>query len=82
MCSGANPAVLSNSPLWGRFLTENGGPLVNLARRRHHVIGILIMLAIGNADRPYQRNLIAKLNMPRSWSRDRADVLFGACDLH
>ncbi len=64
MCSAANPAVLGNSPLWGWFLTENGGPLVNLPGPAITLIGIAIMLLIGTLIGTVNGTLIAKLNMP------------------
>jgi ribose/xylose/arabinose/galactoside ABC-type transport system permease subunit len=64
MCTSANPAVLGKSPIWGWFLTENGGPLAAVPALASTLIGIAIMLAIGTLIGFINGNLIARLNMP------------------
>lgn len=64
MCSSANPAVLSNSPLWGWFLTEAGGPFAAIDPLMSTLLGILIMLSVGTLIGFVNGNLIARLNMP------------------
>lgn len=64
MCRSANPAVLGNSPLWGWFFSENGGPFAQLPDVTATLLGILIMLIIGVAIGYINGNLIARLSMP------------------
>lgn len=64
MTRSANPSVLGNSPLWGWFLTESGGPFSQYPEALAVVLGILIMLAVGVAAGAINGILIARLNMP------------------
>lgn len=64
MCTAANPAVLGKSPLWGWFLTENGGPLAGMPEIACTLVGIAIMLAIGTLIGLLNGTLIARLSMP------------------
>lgn len=64
ICRAANPDTLGTSPLWGWFLTENGGPFANVPDVAATLIGIAIMLVVGVAIGFINGNLIARLNMP------------------
>ena len=63
ICRAANPDTLGTSPLWGWFLTENGGPLATTPDLLATVVGILIMLAAGTLIGLINGNLIARLSM-------------------
>lgn len=64
MCQGANPNVLGNSPLWGWFLTAEGGPLTNIPDMAATIIAIAIMLIVGTAIGFINGTLISRLRMP------------------
>ncbi len=64
ICRSANPDTLGTSPLWGWFLTENGGPFATMADVPATLVAILIMLAVGTIIGFINGNLIARLSMP------------------
>lgn len=64
VCRSANPDTLGTSPLWGWFLTENGGPFANVPDVPATLIAILIMVFVGTLIGFINGNLIARLNMP------------------
>jgi ribose/xylose/arabinose/galactoside ABC-type transport system permease subunit len=64
MTRSVNPDVLGNSPLWGWFLTENGGPLASFHPLFSTVLGIGAMLVTGLIIGIINGVLIAKLGMP------------------
>ncbi|MDR1899105.1 MAG: ABC transporter permease [Treponema sp.] len=64
MTRSANPDVLGNSPLWGWFLTENGGPLAAYPQLVSTLLGIGAMLVTGLIIGTINGVLIAKLSMP------------------
>ena len=64
ICRSANPDTLGTSPLWGWFLTENGGPFANAPDLVATLIGIAIMLIVGILIGFINGNLIARLDMP------------------
>jgi ribose transport system permease protein len=64
MTRSANPDVLGNSPLWGWFLTENGGPFASYPPLFSTMIGIGAMLVTGLITGTVNGVLIAKLGMP------------------
>lgn len=64
MTKAANPDVLGNSPLWGWFLKETGGPFAQYPELASTILAILIMVIIGTLVGYINGLLIAKLNMP------------------
>lgn len=64
MTKGANPSVLGKSPLWGWFLTETGGPLINMPDLTITFIGIVIMLLVGTLIGLINGTLVSRFRMP------------------
>jgi len=59
-----NPDILSDSPLWGVIISENGGPLGNTPIVLSVSITIIVMLLIGIFVGAINGILISKVNMP------------------
>lgn len=62
MTSATNPVLFSKSPLWGWFLTENGGPLAGSPIGVW--VGILAMLLVGSLVGLVNGLSVTKLRMP------------------
>jgi ribose transport system permease protein len=78
MSRAANPDVLGNSPLWGWFLTEAGGPFGAYPEALAAILGIVIMLGVGISVGIANGMLIAKLNMPPFMVTLIAQMFFSA----
>ena len=59
-----NPDILSNSPLWGVIISENGGPLGKAPIVLSVSITIAVMILVGTLVGAINGILISKVNMP------------------
>lgn len=62
MATGADPALLGGSPVWGFMLSESGGLLGGA--NYSVVVGVLAMLAVGSLIGFFNGYFVAQFNMP------------------
>jgi ribose transport system permease protein len=78
MTRSVNPDVLGNSPLWGWFLTEAGGPLGAFPEIPAALLGIAAMLLVGILVGSINGVFVAKLRMPPFMVTLIAQMFFSA----
>ncbi len=80
MSTGIDPALLETSPLWGWFITEQGGVLAGT--RMAIPVGIVIMLAVGTLIGWFNGIAIAKFKITAFMVTLVSQMFFGALAIY